>query len=106
MKAKPGLVVSPLVSPPSETPRPDVTAPVSRPRSQPAHGYGLHDRRADIAHTESGERIHARQVEPRTATDLSGERIHARQVEPRTATDCHVRVPRRPKVEGVERTED
>lgn len=88
MKAKPGLVVSPLVSPPSETPRPDVTAPVSRPRSQPAHGYGLHDRRADIAHTESGERIHARQVEPRTATD------------------CHVRVPRRPKVEGVERTED
>ncbi len=88
MKAKPGLVVSPLVTPPSETPRPDVTAPVSRPRSQPAHGYGLHDRRADIAHTESGERIHARQVEPRTATD------------------CHVRVPRRPKVEGVERTED
>ena len=88
MKAKPGLVVSPLVTPPSETPRPDVTAPVSRPRSQPAHGYGLHDRRTDIAHTESGERIHARQVEPRTATD------------------CHVRVPRRPKVEGVERTED
>ncbi len=91
MKTKPGPVVSPLVRPPSATPRTDVTAPVSRhhpARAQPAHGIGLHDRRRDIAHAEAGERIHARQVEPRTATD------------------CHVRVPRRPKDEGGERRDD
>ncbi|MBS0664410.1 MAG: hypothetical protein JSR48_14185 [Verrucomicrobia bacterium] len=90
MKAKPVPAATPLVNPPSETPRPDVTVAMNRhsPRPTAAHGYGLHDRRRDIAHAEAGERIHARQVEPRTAAD------------------CHVRARRRPKVEGAERNED
>lgn len=86
MKNRPGPVVSGLVSPPNDTLRDDVIErPVpsrlgNAPQHRP-HDFKIHDKRTDIA------------------TEESGERIRARQTEPRTAVDCHVRVWRRPRPE-------